>query len=151
MLNEDDCRFIVQDCVLDLNAGKNIHEVERFIPNEEIGILTETSGQQYLLLLTVAVILDAISVLRRGEIQFSEHCPKTFLVDTPFMGVLGKRPVHTGSILRNIRYLQPVWTHDASCIADILPAKKFQQGGLAAAVLPGQSNTASGFDLEADV
>ena len=40
VLHKDDRRLIGQDSVFDLDAGKDIHKIQRLIPDEKMGILT---------------------------------------------------------------------------------------------------------------
>ena len=46
--DKDDRGLISQDRVFDLDPGKDIHKIQRFIPDKEVRVFTETAGQQHL-------------------------------------------------------------------------------------------------------
>lgn len=49
MLHEKDGRRVLQQQYFDLHARNDVDEIQRFVPDQEMGLLAETSRDQHFL------------------------------------------------------------------------------------------------------
>ena len=70
MLHEEHCGTGGQKEFFQLDAGKNVNKIQRFIPKEEMSRLAQGGRQKHFLFLPFAVILDPLFELDSFQSQF---------------------------------------------------------------------------------
>lgn len=81
MLHKDHGGLALQQQGLDLHSGIDVDKIERFVPQVQMGVLTQAAGNEDLLFLSSAVVRHVLFKLRPLKVQLPQYRLEEALVD----------------------------------------------------------------------
>ena len=83
MLHEEHGGRGGEEKLFQLDAGKDIDKIQRFVPEEQVRRLTERGSQQHLLFLPFAVLFDPFFKLHSLQPQLPQYGPEKGAIQPP--------------------------------------------------------------------
>ena len=90
MLHKEHGRGGSEEKLFQLDTGKDINKIQRFIPEEQVRGLTERGSQQHLLFLPLAVLLDLFFELHSLQPELPQYGPEKSAIQPPLFGEGGE-------------------------------------------------------------
>lgn len=118
MLHEEHCGTGGQKEFFQLDAGKNVNKIQRFIPKEEMSRLAQRGCQKYFLFLPFAVIFDPLFELDSFQPQFLQDGPEKSIIQPAAFGKGSEVSFQPGGVLGDIRDLKPARNVYFPCVGD---------------------------------
>ncbi len=136
MLHKDHGGLALQQQGLDLHSGIDIDKIEWFVPQVQMGVLTQAAGNEDLLFLSSAVVRHVLFKLRPLKVQLPQYRLEEALVNPALPRKAPQIPPQEGAILGDIRYLESPCAPQCPGVWKLLTLHQLQKAGLARSVGP---------------